>query len=127
MNCQSSVLQLSQARALTESERSKILNWQCVTTYVRYFCMFRSGYNFDFKWVCIFYNFGTIVFFPDRNECIENAGVCNPGQCIDTLGSYRCICPNGYKTTRDQSMCVGKLLWFLSVPACFWSHQCYPA
>uniref|UniRef100_A0A671W3K1 Fibrillin-1 n=1 Tax=Sparus aurata TaxID=8175 RepID=A0A671W3K1_SPAAU len=42
----------------------------------------------------------------DRNECIENAGVCNPGQCIDTLGSYRCICPNGYKTTRDQSMCV---------------------
>lgn len=33
--------------------------------------------------------------------------ICNPGQCIDTLGSYRCICPNGFKVTRDQSMCVG--------------------
>lgn len=59
----------------------------------------------------------TIFFllFPDRNECIENPGICNPGQCIDTLGSYRCICPNGFKTTRDQAMCVGKLPWFPSV------------
>lgn len=46
--------------------------------------------------------------FSDRNECVENPGICNPGQCIDTLGSYRCICPNGFKMTRDQSMCVGK-------------------
>lgn len=50
--------------------------------------------------------------FSDRNECIENPGICNPGQCIDTLGSYRCICPNGFKVTRDQSMCVGKTLSF---------------
>lgn len=50
--------------------------------------------------------------FSDRNECIENPGICNPGQCIDTLGSYRCICPNGFKVTRDHSMCVGKTLWF---------------
>lgn len=49
-----------------------------------------------------------LPFSSDRNECIENPGICNPGQCIDTLGSYRCICPNGFKVTRDQSMCVGK-------------------
>lgn len=55
----------------------------------------------------------------DRNECLETPGVCSPGQCIDTLGSYRCICPNGYKTTRDQSMCIGKLYWSLSLCACF--------
>lgn len=83
-----------------------------------------------FQWDCIYHYFSMIdsvvwpwiskseSFFPpcsDRNECVENPSVCNPGQCIDTLGSYRCICPNGFKTTRDQSMCVGKLCWFLSV------------
>ncbi|KPP64202.1 fibrillin-1-like, partial [Scleropages formosus] len=44
----------------------------------------------------------------DRNECIENPNVCSPGTCIDVVGSYRCICPSGYKTTSDSSMCIGE-------------------
>lgn len=59
-------------------------------------------------WLKIYFTLLDSPFPLDRNECIENPGICNPGQCIDTLGSYRCHCPNGFKTTRDQSMCVGK-------------------
>lgn len=61
-------------------------------------------------------------FVSDRNECDENPGICNPGHCIDTLGSYRCVCPNGFKATRDLSMCVGKRCYFPSVSPVFLCH-----
>ncbi|RXN16421.1 fibrillin-1 [Labeo rohita] len=42
--------------------------------------------------------------FRYRNECAENPNICSPGQCIDMVGSYRCICPNGFKSMPD--LCI---------------------
>lgn len=44
----------------------------------------------------------------DRNECQEIPNVCSHGECIDTQGSYRCLCHNGFKATADQTMCMGE-------------------
>lgn len=30
--------------------------------------------------------------------------------CVNTLGSYRCICDKGYKIDNDASLCIGKYL-----------------
>lgn len=56
-----------------------------------------------------------IIFFvsvslSDRNECQEIPNVCSHGECIDTQGSYRCLCHSGFKATADQTMCMGEQL-----------------
>uniref|UniRef100_A0AAY4E663 Fibrillin 2b n=1 Tax=Denticeps clupeoides TaxID=299321 RepID=A0AAY4E663_9TELE len=50
---------------------------------------------------------GSLPFLSlDRNECQEIPNVCSHGECIDTQGSYRCLCHNGFKATADQTMCM---------------------
>lgn len=53
------------------------------------------------------------VFVTDRNECQEIPNVCSHGECIDTQGSYRCLCHNGFKATLDQTMCMGNHTLFI--------------
>lgn len=43
-----------------------------------------------------------------RNECQEIPNVCSHGDCVDTEGSYICICHNGFKATGEQTMCMGQ-------------------
>ncbi|KAG7233651.1 hypothetical protein INR49_006765 [Caranx melampygus] len=81
-------------------------NAACLNMPGSYRCECKPGYRFTPTGQCLGETDGFTASLTHRNECIENPGICNPGQCIDTLGSYRCICPNGFKTTRDQSMCV---------------------
>ena len=50
--------------------------------------------------------------FADRDECIENPGVCNPMQiCENTVGSYRCAereqCAAGFKRDAITMKCEG--------------------
>ena len=33
----------------------------------------------------------------DIDECKTLPGLCENGQCVNTLGSYRCICDRGFK------------------------------
>ncbi|OQV25204.1 Fibrillin-1 [Hypsibius exemplaris] len=42
------------------------------------------------------------------NECTLQPPPCGPGalNCIDTLGSYQCVCNRGYKLSEDRKMCV---------------------
>ena len=44
----------------------------------------------------------------DINECKVLPGVCKHGYCINTDGSFRCICPTGYKLEAIGRLCVGK-------------------
>ena len=42
----------------------------------------------------------------DINECLENNGGCN-GECINTVGSYRCTCLAGFEKLEDVEGCKG--------------------
>ncbi len=48
----------------------------------------------------------------DRNECIETPDVC-PQKCINTPGSYKCQCWNGFRWNKEKKTCQGILLYIL--------------
>ena len=43
--------------------------------------------------------------FLDINECSEGISGCNQ-ICSNTLGSYTCICQNGYQLDTDNHTCI---------------------
>ena len=48
------------------------------------------------------------VPYPDINECTSMPGACANGHCLNTMGSYRCVCDKGYKTSSDGMRCIGE-------------------
>lgn len=43
----------------------------------------------------------------DINECLEQTGLCGPlGTCLNTHGSFRCMCPRGYQVDPSGTMCI---------------------
>lgn len=52
---------------------------------------------------------------PDVDECLDGPAVCGdgPGVCENTLGSYKCACPVGYRG--NGTHCEGSSLAFVSV------------
>uniref|UniRef100_A0A671QWH7 Latent-transforming growth factor beta-binding protein 1 n=1 Tax=Sinocyclocheilus anshuiensis TaxID=1608454 RepID=A0A671QWH7_9TELE len=40
------------------------------------------------------------------NECLLTPRPCSVGQCQNTAGSFRCVCPSGYQTNSQQTLCV---------------------
>lgn len=51
---------------------------------------------------------GFSVNGQDIDECKTIPGLCENGMCINTMGSYRCICNKGYKADKSGSNCVGE-------------------
>lgn len=48
------------------------------------------------------------------NECDENPNYCQVGgQCVNTVGSYRCLCNKGYEVGNGGSHCIGEGLRML--------------
>lgn len=45
-------------------------------------------------------------YFSDVNECLTDNGGCMQ-ICINTVGSYRCACGNGYELANDNHTCTG--------------------
>lgn len=45
--------------------------------------------------------------FSDINECALNPLLC-AFRCVNTFGSYECMCPAGYVLREDQRMCRGE-------------------
>lgn len=47
-------------------------------------------------------------YFKDLDECSNGTHMCSPhADCKNTMGSYRCLCKEGY--TGDGFTCTGKL------------------
>lgn len=45
----------------------------------------------------------------DVDECSALQGqVCRNGQCINSLGSFQCLCHEGYENTPDEKNCLGE-------------------
>lgn len=43
----------------------------------------------------------------DIDECLEQQGLCpSPGTCKNTDGSFRCVCPRGFKLDETGTFCV---------------------
>lgn len=53
-----------------------------------------------------------VVFFSsvslDVNECIQALSPCSVGECENTPGRYRCVCPAGFRANYQQTQCQGK-------------------
>lgn len=56
-------------------------------------------------------NFISYFFFvTDVEECLSGTHPCRGiAKCINTVGSYQCICPPGYE--EDANNCKGKYLY----------------
>lgn len=51
----------------------------------------------------------------DVNECDDNPNYCQVGgQCVNTPGSYRCSCKEGYEVGNGGSHCIGKKIFLYS-------------
>lgn len=95
----------------------------CINTQGSYTCGCQEGYTQDgdachglsrwrdVKILCSFDSFLMLIrnlyrSFPDINEC-DQSGTCpKPGTCINTLGSFRCICPRGFKLDQSGRFCI---------------------
>ncbi|PVD20223.1 hypothetical protein C0Q70_20719 [Pomacea canaliculata] len=42
----------------------------------------------------------------DIDECSSMPGACENGRCLNTMGSYRCVCNKGYKTDQSGKRCI---------------------
>lgn len=45
-------------------------------------------------------------YFQDINECGLTSGVCSNGVCENMLGTYQCICEEGFQQTGSGTSCV---------------------
>ncbi|CAM9897004.1 unnamed protein product [Lampetra planeri] len=43
---------------------------------------------------------------PDIDECVYNGQVCKNGRCVNTEGSFQCICNAGFELTADGRNCL---------------------
>lgn len=70
---------------------------------------------------CIIWNYIKLPCFffltTDINECSQNPLLC-AFRCVNTFGSYECMCPAGYVLRDDQRMCRGEKAQQFS---CLWS------
>ena len=47
-----------------------------------------------------------IVLYLDLDECRIMSGLCRHGRCINTMGSYRCICDSGFTADPSSMRCL---------------------
>ena len=58
--------------------------------------------------LCPFYLFYYCECILDVNECSTQRNLCTNGQCVNTEGSFYCVCRDGSELTPDRTQCLGK-------------------
>ncbi len=59
-----------------------------------------------FSTVKIVYLNIVLIFFKDINECDSGTHNCpSLASCINTLSSFKCVCPTGYKLDQTRNIC----------------------
>jgi len=59
----------------------------------------------------VIHNVVILLVEIDHNECNEG-GVCSHGQCVNTDGSFKCLCDTGFILSSSGKECAGQL-WHL--------------
>lgn len=68
----------------------------------------------------------SLLLSADTDECSSLGGqVCRNGQCINSIGSFQCLCQEGYDRTLDGKNCVGECLGVSGSSSCC-SHHALP-
>ena len=66
---------------------------------------------------------GTGTMCVDVDECkISGDSICGAGNCMNTYGSFRCKCDQGYRNDMMMEMCMGKLLELKALLSVSWEH-----
>ena len=63
--------------------------------------------NCAFSFYCRYFVDFPLYFILDINECVNNNGTCSH-MCVNTEGSYHCVCPHGYHLQADNHNCEGE-------------------
>ncbi|XP_065299649.1 fibrillin-2-like isoform X2 [Dermacentor albipictus] len=71
----------------------------------------------EYRQLCPFEK-GSTKDGKDINECVLMPELCKNGRCVNTLGSYRCICNRGYKADASGNQCIDINECEQSVPPC---------
>lgn len=50
----------------------------------------------------------SVLLSLDIDECIVNGVMCRNGRCVNTEGSFQCICNAGFELTPDGKNCIGE-------------------
>ena len=46
-------------------------------------------------------------YCKDIDECSQDSGICSNGVCENMMGTYQCMCNDGYQQTGQKSHCEG--------------------
>ncbi len=49
----------------------------------------------------------SVLYLPDLDECVANGRICNNGRCVNTEGSFHCVCNAGFEISADGKNCQG--------------------
>ncbi|XP_043193529.1 fibrillin-2-like isoform X1 [Amphibalanus amphitrite] len=75
-----------------------------------------ARYSRPYEQLCL--EAGYSIDGSDIDECRTIPGLCQNGRCINTLGSYRCMCNRGYKPDHTGMHCIDVNECVQSPPAC---------
>lgn len=75
--------------------------WDCLQRYRKY-----DSVNVQ-RWLAYPDLCAFMCLCADIDECLTTVGLCGEGDCLNTEGSYMCICPKGYTNINERTGCEG--------------------
>ena len=68
----------------------------------------KRSYMLHYWFLIVFYLEAMKWSISDIDECAEQPYYCGLGTCVNTLGNFTCICPDGYMPMPGEG-CMGEL------------------